>query len=110
MVHADTAPGGLLQIELVFCPRPGQIDLVSLSLPAGANVDGALRQSGLLQRHGLSPDGLNLGIWGRRCDGDTKLRDRDRVEIYRPLIVDPKEARRQRYKRQKDKPPSAAGA
>jgi putative ubiquitin-RnfH superfamily antitoxin RatB of RatAB toxin-antitoxin module len=40
-------------------------------------------------------------VWGRVQPADTPLRDRDRVEVYRPLLVDPKEARRQRYKKQR---------
>lgn len=42
-------------------------------------------------------DELRIGIWGRVRSLDTPLRDRDRIEVYRPLTVDPKEARRQRY-------------
>jgi hypothetical protein len=40
-----------------------------------------------------------IGVWGRKQPLDAALRDRDRVELYRPLQVDPKEARRLRYKR-----------
>jgi len=40
-----------------------------------------------------------VGIWGRLCTPEAALRDRDRVEIYRALAVDPKEARRQRYRK-----------
>ena len=93
-----------LHVEVAFCPRPGETDIVALVLPAGAAVADALRESGLLERHRLTPDGLSLGVWSRRCELGTLLRDRDRVEVYRPLIVDPKEARRQRYKRQRVKP------
>ena len=93
-----------LRVEVAYCPRPGETDLVALTLPAGAVVTDALDASGLLPRHGLAADALLLGVWGRRCDPATLLRDRDRVEIYRALIVDPKEARRLRYKRQKPRP------
>jgi putative ubiquitin-RnfH superfamily antitoxin RatB of RatAB toxin-antitoxin module len=48
-----------------------------------------------------------VGVWFKLREMATVLRDRDRVEIYRPLIVDPKEARRQRYKRHKAKLPTA---
>ena len=48
-------------------------------------------------------DGLRLGVWGKPRSADTLLRDRDRVEIYRPLTVDPKEARRQRYRQHCEK-------
>lgn len=88
-----------LAIEVAYCPRPGQADLVALRLPAGATVADALRESGLLQCHGLPLPGLPTGIWCKVRGHGTVLRDRDRVEIYRPLTVDPKEARRLRYKR-----------
>ena len=43
---------------------------------------------------------LNLGVWGERCILNHRLKDNDRVEIYRPLRVDPKVARRERFARQ----------
>ncbi len=100
-----------LRVELVFCPRPGQTDLVVLALPAGACVADALQACDLVAHYGWVPECLQLGIWSRRCELTTPLRDRDRVEIYRPLMVDPKEARRLRYKGQRAKPqkPKPAG-
>lgn len=95
------APAETLRIEVVYCPQPGQTDLVSLTLAAGATLADAVHASGLLGRHGLALDGLRAGIWSKVKEPGTALRDRDRVEIYRPLTVDPKEARRQRYKRHK---------
>ena len=53
------------------------------------------------QRHALAQCDLSVGVWGRRCALAAGLRDRDRVAIYRPLTVDPKQARRLRYKRAK---------
>lgn len=101
MAPAEPHPG--LQVEVVYCARPGLTDQVTLTLPAGATVADALRASGLPARHGLGPEGLRVGVWSRLRDADTPLRDRDRVEIYRPLTVDPKEARRQRYQRHKER-------
>jgi putative ubiquitin-RnfH superfamily antitoxin RatB of RatAB toxin-antitoxin module len=89
-----------LRIEVVYCAAPGQVDCVSLDLPAGSTAVQALHASGLLARHGLADAALEVGVWSRVCPPGTVLRDRDRVEIYRPLTVDPKEARRQRYQRQ----------
>ena len=60
-----------------------------------------LRASGLLERHGLDLDALALRRVGPACSRGPMLRDGDRVEIYRGLIVDPKEARRLRYARDK---------
>ena len=96
MVRAET-----LSIEVVYCPGPGEIDLQSLQVEAGATLAQALALSGMLARHGLDQDGLRLGIWSRVCESTTPLRDLDRIEIYRALQVDPKESRRLRYKKQK---------
>jgi uncharacterized protein len=103
MAPADDsgAAGGLLPVQVVYCPGPRVVDLVSLHLAPGSTVADALRASRLLERHGLAADGLRLGVWCRACDPGAVLREHDRVEIYRPLTVDPKEARRQRYKRAK---------
>ena len=97
MAPAERAPG-TIAVEVVYSPAPHDIDLTPLQLPLGASVADALRASGVLQRHALDAATLNLGLWGRACQPDQTLRERDRVEIYRPLLVDPKEARRQRYK------------
>lgn len=86
-------------VEVVYCPRPGVCDSVELRLSPGATARDALRASGLLERHGLAEEGLRVGVWCRACEPDSLLREHDRVEIYRPLLVDPKEARRMRYKK-----------
>jgi putative ubiquitin-RnfH superfamily antitoxin RatB of RatAB toxin-antitoxin module len=98
----------MLKIEVVYCPRPGHCERVSLSLADGASVLDAVMASGLCPRHGLSAQSVETGIWGRKLPPQAVLRDGDRVELYRPLRVDPKEARRLRYKRSKVlKPPGA---
>ncbi len=92
-----------LRVEVAYCPDAGVTDLQALQLPPGATVADAVQASGVLVRHGLASEGLRTGVWGQLRGVETLLRDRDRVEIYRPLTVDPKEARRQRYKRHLDK-------
>lgn len=67
---------------------PDRAQARSLSLPAGATVRDALAASGLA--------GHACGIFGKRVALDRKLAEGDRVEIYRPLALDPKEARRRR--------------
>ena len=96
MAGADT-----VSVSVVYCAAPGQIDEVQLRLPEGALLLQALQDSGLLQRHSLQLQGLQAGIWGRMQGFDAVLRERDRVEVYRALQVDPKEARRLRYGRHK---------
>lgn len=93
-----------IAVEVVYCAAPHQVDLTRLNLADSATVADALRASGVLLRHGLDPDALGLGIWGRLCRPDQRLRDRDRVELTRPLTVDPKEARRQRYRGKRARP------
>ena len=95
------APADVLRVEVAYCPQPGTADIVPLRLPPGTTVADALQRSGLVPRHGLATQTLKVGVWSRVKEMQTVLRDLDRVEIYRPLLVDPKEARRQRYKRQK---------
>ena len=90
-----------IAVEVVYCPAPGVVDRVAVSLPAGATVADALRASGVVERHGLVWEGLRAGVWSKARALDSALREHDRVELYRPLIVDPKEARRLRYKRQR---------
>lgn len=99
MTPAPRAPAATIQVEVAYSPRPGEVDVVALQLPAGSTVHDAVRASGLVPRHGLDAQALRLGVWGKAKEAAVPLRERDRVEIYRPLRVDPKEARRQRYKR-----------
>jgi putative ubiquitin-RnfH superfamily antitoxin RatB of RatAB toxin-antitoxin module len=86
-----------------------------LRLPEGSTLADAVRASGLVERFGLPPSDASVGIWGRRRSADTIVRTGDRVEIYRALMVDPKEARRRRYRGQrakaapKEKRPAGAG-
>ena len=90
----------ILNIQVAYSPGPEVVDRVQLSLPAGSTLGDALTASGLLQRHALGPmEGLVLGVWAKIRPLDHPLREGDRVEVYRPLRVDPKEARRQRYKK-----------
>jgi len=82
-----------IRIEIAFSPRPGEVQRLALSLPAGTTIGQALERTGL-----ALPADLRVGIWGRLRELTDTLRDRDRLEIYRPLTVDPKEARRLRYR------------
>jgi len=102
----------MAHVEVAYSVAARQVELVALGLPAASTVGDALQASGLLERHGLAIDAVSCGVWGRRCPLTQMLRDGDRVEIYRCLTVDPKEARRLRYKGQrqpKAKRPAGAG-
>jgi putative ubiquitin-RnfH superfamily antitoxin RatB of RatAB toxin-antitoxin module len=90
-----------LRIEVVYSPAERTIDRVELELPAGGTVADALAASGLLQRHpGIDLAVQRVGVWGRPCSAGEPLQDGDRVELYRALKIDPKEARRLRQRRQ----------
>lgn len=103
MASAEALPA--LAVQVSYSPVPRQVDCVRLELPAGSTVADALRASGLIERHGLELDGpISVGVWTKLRPLNTPLRADDRVEIYRGLQVDPKEARRQRYRKQ---PPRA---
>jgi putative ubiquitin-RnfH superfamily antitoxin RatB of RatAB toxin-antitoxin module len=89
-----------LHVEVVYAAAPHDVRSVMLELDEGAVLSDAVRASGLLS--GLSAeavDALQAGIWGKAAAFDARLRDGDRVELTRGLLVDPKEARRQRYRR-----------
>ena len=89
-----------IEVEVVYASAPHQIERMPLHLPTGATARDALRASGLAGRLDAGMlDTLVLGLAGRACSPTTVLRDHDRLELLRPLQVDPKEARRLRYRR-----------
>lgn len=94
------APAERLRVSVAYSPRAGEVDEVVVEVAIGTTLIEAIQASGVLQRHpALDLTQARRGVWGRAQPDDTVLRERDRVEIYRPLQVDPKEARRQRYRK-----------
>ncbi len=88
----------LIHIEVVFA-TPTKQQIVALQVPEGTTVREAALKSGLdAQFEGLDLAKADLGIFGKSVakPEDTRVADGDRVEIYRPLIADPKEVRKQR--------------
>lgn len=85
-----------ITIQVAYA-TPDRQELVTLKLPTGSAVKQAIELSGLLPRHPeISLETAKIGIYGKLARLDSPLRDKDRVEIYRPLIADPKEVRKQR--------------
>jgi len=85
-----------IRVEVVYA-LPERQEIASLNLPAGSTAGQAIEASGLLAKFPEIDLARNkLGIYAKLAKPDTALRDRDRVEIYRPLIADPKEVRKQR--------------
>lgn len=90
------AVGPIVEAVVVYA-TPRQAQLFEVRLPPGSSVRQAIAACGILtsvpELAGLE---LDVGIFGQSCRLDDTVRDGDRIEIYRPLTVDPKVARRQR--------------
>jgi putative ubiquitin-RnfH superfamily antitoxin RatB of RatAB toxin-antitoxin module len=112
-----------IEITVCFSPAPRQVLELTLHVPESCDLAGAVRQACALSRWPadwplLRCEALTPGLWGRKAEWSTRLREGDRVELYRPLRVDPKAARRERFGRQgarttglfaKKRPGAAAG-
>lgn len=85
-----------IRVQVIYA-LPERQDLVTIELPEGATAVQAVEASGLPQKYPDIDLARNkLGVFAKLVKPDQVLRDRDRVEIYRALIADPKEVRRQR--------------
>ncbi|MGK2952408.1 MAG: RnfH family protein [Thiobacillus sp.] len=85
-----------LYVEVIYA-LPAQQPLLQVWLAEGATVEDAIRASGVLDEFPEIDLAKNkVGIFSKLVKLDEKVRDKDRVEIYRPLIADPKEVRRKR--------------
>ena len=83
-----------MQVEVVFALPERQL-LKCVDLPAGSTVADAIERSDIADAFpGVNLDGLQAGIWGSPAERNRLLREGDRVELYRPLAMDPREARR----------------
>lgn len=91
---------GQVAVEVVYA-EPARQWLFRVTLARGACVADALDASGIRDRvGGLVIDPQRLGIHGRKVSMEQVLEEGDRVEIYRPLLADPKEVRRDRAQQQ----------
>lgn len=92
-----------MQVDVVYA-LPERQYLRTVKLEEGSTVEQAIVKSGLLElRHDIDLQVNKVGIYSRTAKLADVVRDGDRIEIYRPLIVDPKELRRQRAERSKNK-------
>lgn len=108
-----------MQLTVVYSPVARDVREILLSASAPLTVLDCIRLSGLPEQFpDLDLKTLEVGVWGRKSPLDHLLRNLDRVEIYRPLTVDPKVARRERFAKQgartaglfvKRRPGAAAG-
>ncbi len=92
-----------LRVEVAVGSAPGQVLLLALTLPARSTVSDALVAASRSQTAAGWPaarwDQLTPSLWGRACAPDAPLQDGDRIDLTRPLTVDPKLARRLRWRR-----------
>ena len=92
-----------ISVQVAFASSRKQV-IVDLSLKEGASIAEAILESGICARFPeIGPDTLQAGVWGKIRSRDYPLRDGDRVEIYRELKADPKDARRDRASAKKDR-------
>jgi uncharacterized protein len=91
----SNTPVPLLVVTVVYA-APGVEAIATVTVPAGATIEDAVAQSGIVTQLVLDPAQLEWAIYGERAKGGTPLADGDRVELTRPLTADPKRARHQR--------------
>ena len=85
-----------ITVQVVYALSDNQ-SIITLSVPTGDTAQQAVEKSGVLSKQPEIPwPDSKLGIFGKIVSHSTVLKHGDRIEIYRPLIIDPKESRRQR--------------
>lgn len=91
----------MIQVEVVYA-LPHEQRVLKLVVEQSATVEEIIRTSGILQMYPEIDLAVNkVGIFSRNVKLDAKVRDKDRIEIYRPLLADPKEIRRKRAEQAK---------
>jgi hypothetical protein len=106
-----------ISVEVAYA-LPQRQRIIELQVPRGCTAFEAVQQSGItLEFPDIDPDTAAMGIFGKPLDGkllpppkDYQLREKDRVEIYRPLLIDPKAARLARAAKAKENKASDGGA
>ena len=89
----------MLPIEVAYATPQRQV-IIPLQVFSTCNIEQAIGLSGILTEFPeINPTTLEVGIFGKRASLKTEVHAGDRIEIYRPLLVDPKQARRLRAKR-----------
>lgn len=92
-----------LQIEVCYA-LPNEQRIFAFEVPDDCNVEHAIKRSGVLEAYPeIALETFKVGIFGKMCKLSATLRDKDRIEIYRKLIADPKESRRQKVEMERKK-------
>ena len=85
-----------INVEVIYA-LPTEQHLIAVKVPNDTEIRDAILQSKILEEYpDLQLDKLDVGIFGKKARLNQKVRERDRIEIYRPLIADPKEVRKRR--------------
>ena len=88
----------VITVEIIYI-KPGSQNSLTLKIPQGSNINQAISRSGVLKHFPEIDLTVNkVGVFSKIQSLDTLLCEGDRIEIYRPLVADPKEARRRRAK------------
>lgn len=85
----------MVPVELVYIPYQGSIVHFRMQVKEGTTVEDVVNQSGILALHPEVSE-LSIGIFSKRVDKNKVVKAGDRIEIYRELLIDPMEKRRQR--------------
>ncbi len=94
-------PERQISVTVAYSPAAREVCEIELTLGAGSTVADALQASALAARFPeLASVQPLVGVWNRKAEMSQRLVEGDRVEVYRPLKVDPKVARRQRFQKQ----------
>ena len=92
----------MISVKIVFA-LPTKATTLTVEVAQGTTAEQAVIQSGIIEKcPEIDPTALTLGVWNRTVKEHYELKDGDRIEIYRPLIADPKDARRKRAEKAKE--------
>lgn len=98
-----------LLIEVAYALPEEQL-ILEVEVPADSTVEHAIKRSGILERYSqIDLETDKVGIFGKMCKLNASLKNKDRIEIYRALIADPKESRRQKAEMAKKESAKAKG-
>lgn len=87
---------GMIQVEVIYA-LPHEQKLLKVDVPQGTTLEDAIKISGIQNKYpDIDLSSNKVGIFSKLSKLDVVVRDKDRIEIYRPLIADPKEVRRKR--------------
>lgn len=103
MMSEQTSGNSLIHVEVVYA-LPHEQKVFELAVSENLTVQEIIEQSGVLTTYSEIDLNVNkVGVFSRNIKLDATVRDKDRIEIYRPLLADPKEIRRKRAEQAKNK-------